>query len=119
MQLTLLGLPDAAETGLSQFDKTVRTQPIQSFSQIIKANESGTTRTIRTVCKTFEKHGSEQAGIMAPFAVFLKESPVRLTMFRGNRFNVLFWNGACVYFHRQHFKDFFKIHGTQIVFLKQ
>ena len=108
----LLGLADAAEIGLSQFDKTVRTQPIQSFSRIIKANESGTTRTIRTVCKTFEKHGSEQSGIMAPFAVFLKESPVRLTMFRGNRFNVLFWNGACVYFHRQHFKDFFKVHGT-------
>ena len=49
---------------------------------------------------------------MAPFAVFLKESPVCLTMFRGNRFNVLFWNGACVYFHRQHFKDFFEVHGT-------
>ena len=90
----LLGLADAAETGLSQFDKAVCTQPNQPVSQIIKANESEITRTISIVCKTLEKHGSEQSGIMAPFAVLPKESPGCLNMFIRNRFNVLSWNGA-------------------------
>ena len=40
---------------------------------------------IRTVCKVFQKHGSEQAVAMAPFAVHLRNSPAELTSFWGNR----------------------------------
>ena len=36
----------------------------------------------------------------------------KLTAFRGNRFNVLFWNGAAVYYHRDSFRRFFSHHGT-------
>ena len=80
--------------------------------RIVSPNESNVTRTIRTVCKAFEKHGSEQAGVMAPFAIHLKDSAVKLASFHGNRFNVLFWNGACVIHHLTHFKNFFEIHQT-------
>ena len=86
----LLGLADAAEKGLLEYDKIVRNGPLVSNCRISKSGESNTTRTIRTICKAFQKHGFEQAGAMAPFAIHLRESPVKLTTFRGNRFNVLF-----------------------------
>ena len=108
----LLGLADASENGLKSFEKAVRSEPISSFNRIISFSESGILRTIRTVCKTFQKHGSEQSGVMSPFAIFLRENPVRLTKFKGNRFNVVFWNAACVYFHHNHFMEFFRVHGT-------
>ena len=50
---------------------------------------------------------------MAAFAIHLRNSPVKLTTFSGNRFNVLFWNAACVImYHQQHFNSFFKVYGT-------
>ena len=108
----LLGLADAAEKGLLEYDKIVRNGPLVSNCRIVKSGESNTTRTIRTICKAFQKHGSEQAGAMAPFAIHLRNSPVKLTTFRGNRFNVLFWNAACVIYHQQHFNSFFEVYGT-------
>ena len=40
---------------------------------------------IRTVCRVFQKHGSEQAVAMAPFAICLRNSPAELTSFWGSR----------------------------------
>ena len=86
----LLGLADAAEKGLLEYDKIVRNGPLLSNCRISHSGEWNTTRTIRTICKAFQKHGSEQAGAMAPFGIHLWISPVKLTTFHGNRFNVLF-----------------------------
>ena len=56
----LLGLADAAEKGLNEYDKIVQNNgAIGSKVRIQKHGESGPTRTIRTVCKAFQKHGSE------------------------------------------------------------
>ena len=49
---------------------------------------------------------------MVPFALYLRNSPVKLTSFRDNRFNVLFWNATCVIYHQQHFNSFFEVYGT-------
>ena len=49
---------------------------------------------------------------MSHFAVHLRNSPVKLASFRGNRFNISFWNAACVLFHQRHFMSFFDIYGT-------
>ena len=57
-------------------------------------------------------HRSEQAGAVAPFAIHLRNSPVKLTTFCGNRFNVLFWNAACVIYHEQDFNSFFEVYAT-------
>ena len=64
-----LGLADAAEKGLLEYDKIIRNGPLVSNCRI--SGESNTTRTIRTICKAFQKHGSEQAGAMAPFGIHL------------------------------------------------
>ena len=49
---------------------------------------------------------------MAPFAIHLRNSQVKLTSFHGNRFNVLFWNAECVIYHQQHYNSFFEVYGT-------
>ena len=55
----LLGLADAAEKGLNEYDKIVQNNgAIGSKVRIQKHGESGPTRTIRTICKAFQKHGS-------------------------------------------------------------
>ena len=104
----LLTLADAAEKGLNEDDKIVQNDGVTcSKLRIQKHGESGPTRTIRTLCKAFQKHRSAQAGVMSHFAVHLRNSPVKLTSFRGNRFNISFWNPACVLFHQRHFMSFF------------
>ena len=62
--------------------------------------------------KTFQKHGSEQAGVISHFAVHLRNSSVKLAWFSGNRFNILFWNAACVLFYQRNFISFFNIYGN-------
>ena len=52
-------------------------------------------KNLRIVCKAFQKQGSEEA-------ILLNEK-YKLTAFRGNRYNVLFWNGAAVYYHQHGF----------------
>ena len=107
----LLCFPDATEKGLLESDKIVDNRSVVSNCRISKSGQSNTTRTIRTVCKVFQKHGSEQAGAMAPFSIHLRNSPVKLTSFCGNRFKVLFWNAACAIYHQDHFNSFFEIYG--------
>ena len=64
-------------------------------------NECGTYRLIRTACKAFERHGSEQVGEAAGFQAFATTNGlthIPLAKFRGNRFNIIFHNAAGIYF---------------------
>ena len=50
----LLGLADAAEKGLNEYDKIIQNDGVIGSKVIIqKHGESDPTRTIRTVCKAF------------------------------------------------------------------
>ena len=64
------------------------------------------------IWKALQKRGSEQARAMAPFAIHLRNLPVKLITFCGSRLNVLFWNAACVTYHQQHFNSFIELYGT-------
>lgn len=71
--------------------------------------ECGPIRLVRTTCKAFERRGSEKAGYPIKFAVFLKRKgicKVPLVHFKGNRFNILFYNAACVFFLRELITEF-------------
>lgn len=85
-------------------------------------NESGTLRLIRTACKAFERRGDERNGCPLQFAAYLKRKGVAncpLIHFRGNRFNVIFANGARVYKLRGHIVDFLQnVWGTPNRLLK-
>ena len=86
------------------------------LSVIDKINEflftnTGTVRLIRTACKAFQKHGSEQSGVHIHFSTFLAANyhtkRVPLASFRGNRFNILFHNGGTLYYLQCAIKEFF------------
>ena len=75
--------------------------------QIVNATEPGTVRLIRTAAKAFARGGDEKSGVYGDFMDFepllskLKESNLHhlpIVPFRGNRFNIVFFNGGFVYF---------------------
>ena len=73
-------------------------------------SESGTVLLIRTVCKAVQDRGCEKSGKPVWFREFVKATfgheCVPLAPFKGNRFNILFHNGAGVYFLREELKAF-------------
>lgn len=75
-----------------------------------KSSESGTFRLIRTICKAFEEHGSDEAGVASHFNTFLlgKGEESNLASFRGNRINIIFYNATAAFYHREHFSEFLR-----------
>ena len=75
--------------------------------------ESGTLRLIRTTCKLVQTHGLERSGRISGFYTYLTEEVrfpnATFISFRGNRFNVLFYNGGILYYLHDHLKHFFDI----------
>ena len=67
---------------------------------------------IRTTCKAVQTHGCEKSDRISDFYTFLCEefgfSNVPFIPFKGNRFNVLFYNGGILYFLYNHLKHFFE-----------
>ena len=90
----LVSLANAAEATLQTWEATINEENIQTQS-------SGTQRLIRTACKAFHHRGSEQAGCSTKFRSFLRQQriyEIPLAAFQGNRFNILFYDAAGVYF---------------------
>lgn len=111
----IVGMADQAEAALKVYDKLlfgeVKVGSVRSNRGYSKG-ESGTLRLIRTVCKAIQAKGCEKSGRPVQFQTFLlnekeiKEVP--LAPFRGNRFNITFFNGAGVYFLYNHLLEFFE-----------
>ena len=72
--------------------------------------ESGPLRLIRTVCKLVQEWGCEKSGRMVTFATFMKENHQMINLplypFLGNRFNILFVNGAGVFYLYSYLVEF-------------
>ena len=85
-------------------------------------SEPGTIRLIRTACKAFEKRGDEKSGCPLQFASYLKRKGIAnnpLIHYKGNRFNVIFANGARVFYLHTHIVDFLQnVWGTPNRLLK-
>jgi len=68
------------------------------------------------LCKAVQRHGSEQCGVYAPFSQYLRMNDITsvpLAKFKGNRFNIVFHDGAGVYYLHKHLQSFFSsIYGT-------
>ena len=66
-----------------------------------KNGESGTLRLIRTLCKAVQQRGGEKSGRMVDFDLSLEEDGITgnpLAQFKGNRFNIIFYNAGIVYY---------------------
>ena len=71
-------------------------------------SESGASRLVRTAAKALTTHGSEKAGVASYWQSFLDDVGQKnhLVTFRANRFNILFYDSAALYFHRDHLTNF-------------
>ena len=75
-----------------------------------KNGESGTHRLIRTLCKAVQIRGCEKSGRMVDFDLSLEEDGITgnpLAQFKGNRFNIIFYNAGIVYYLQKNCKIFF------------
>lgn len=110
----LVGLADCAEAAIRLWEET---------HDLVSGKFSGTQRLIRTACKAFHARGSQQAGCSHHFRAFLRNRGIvkmPLAAFQGNRFNILFYDGAGVYFLREHMTQYLTTaHGSALNLLLQ
>ena len=80
--------------------------PVFAFN----SKESCAVRLVRTASKAFHSLGSEQSGVASHFNSFLagKNDKSYHENFIGNRFTILFYNAAAVYYHREEISSFVK-----------
>ena len=108
----LVGMADTAASTLLEWETNHFEDSGKPAGPSVLANksESGTVRLIRTACKALSKHGSEQSGVFQPFTSYLTTNGVKrnpLASFRGNRFNILFYDAGALYYISSLVKAFF------------
>ena len=101
----VVGLAEQAEGALKVFDKLLYDERLVGSLAPggcgFNNSESGTSRLIRTLCKAVEEHGCEKSSRMVEFDLALAEDGIHknpLAQFRGNRFNIIFYNGGASYY---------------------
>lgn len=106
----LVALADAAAATLQQWES------LHSDENECSSG-SGTVRLIRTACKAVQKQCSQQAGCHVMFRTYLKTQGVMvfpIAKFEGNRFNIVFYNAAGIYYLRHHLIRYLEeVHHTQ------
>lgn len=96
----LAGMADAAASTLLQWEATHFSENPTGSSVLVRKSESGIVRLVRTACKALSKHGSEQSGVYQSFTTYLSSNNLPknpLATFKGNRFNILFYDAGAVY----------------------
>ena len=107
----IVGIADVAAATLVQWESAHFEQNPPVQSKFSCKSESGTVRLIRTACKALSKHCNEQCGVYQAFSSFLLARKVHknpLATFRGNRFNILFYDAGALYYIAELVKAFFK-----------
>ena len=96
--------------------------PMLPGIKILSSTESGTVRTVRTACKALAKGADDKSGCYRHWKTYLRQLNINKTYlqhFKGNRFNIIFLLGGCVYYLHQHISNFFNnVHGTPNGLLK-
>ena len=108
----MVNMAEHASESLKLVERNYNLPPV---THAICTNESGCVRLIRTSCKAFERRGDEKSGCPVQFTTYLKKKGISknpLIHFQGNRFNILFANGARIYYLHQHIGEFLKLWGT-------
>lgn len=105
----LVGLTESAEETLKLWEET-------HSEEVVKSRKcSGTQTLIRTA---FHHRGSEQAGCSTHFKTYLRQrgiSKVPLASFVGNRFNIIFYDAAGVFYLKSHMLDYLtNYHGMSL-----
>ena len=88
----------------------------------IFGSDSGTVRLVRNACKALAKGADEKSGCHRAWKTYMVNKGINqryLQNFRGNRYNVIFLLGGCVFHIHDHIFDFFhNVHGQGNALLK-
>ena len=106
----LVGIADVSSSTLLQWEATHFSEDPAGAGVLVRKSESGTVRLIRTACKAFSKHGCEQSGVYQSFTTYLLSNNITknpLLSFRGNRFNILFYDAGALYYVSPFIEKFF------------
>ena len=102
----LVNMAEEANKALKIFEKAA-TEGQNPFA--FGSSDSGAGRLTRTSCEAFHPRGSQNAGAASEFNAYLNEVGAEknwMVQFIGNRFNILFYNSAAVFFHKAHIEEF-------------
>ena len=106
----LVGLAESADKTLTLWESSLLSDDISS-----PPSSSSTQKLIRAACKSFHHRGSQQCGTSTLFCSYLKQQGIfklPLAQFVGNRFNILFYDGAGIYYLQNHMVKFIEsVHG--------
>ena len=98
----LVGMADAASSALLRWEISHFNGATDTTSCVIRRKgESGIVCLVRTACKALSKHGSEQSGVYQSFTSYLVSNGIKrnpLAPFRGNRFNILFYDAGVLFY---------------------
>ena len=73
------------------------------------SGEAGAIHLIRTACKVFQRKADQKSGCTVNFTTYIRRHGIQkvpLANFRGNRLNIIFLNGARVFYFHKHILDF-------------
>ena len=101
----------ATETGryLKEFEQLMLHENFETNFAFTSKKECGAFRLSRTSCKAYYQRGSDECGVAHYFNSLLDsrhENPY-LESYIGNRFNIVFYDAAALYFHKEAITEFF------------
>jgi hypothetical protein len=109
----LVNLADLTNTTLNKFED-LSPEECGTKTLFHKSSESGTTRLIRTSCKSFACGADEKSGCFRDFQVYTEslKQKMDLVPVRGNRFN-MFFNAGIVSYLKESIQSFLEdVHVT-------
>jgi len=119
----LVNFAEVSDKVISDYEKSILDVPIGAgakteTARFVSKEESGAIRLIRTASKCFARGADEKNGCYRDFRTFIntksideeysgKDRTSLLVPFRGNRFNIIFYNAEIVYYLSQYIKELF------------
>nr|XP_006814530.1 PREDICTED: myosin-9-like [Saccoglossus kowalevskii] len=105
----LVNMAAAASSACIEFEKEKQDQINTEKLAWYKSNQSFCFNLLYQASKGFTDEGCQKSGVYTDFGPYLEDElkeKNRLIKFEHNRFNVAFYQGAALYYHKQHISDF-------------
>nr|XP_006814531.1 PREDICTED: spindle pole body component 110-like [Saccoglossus kowalevskii] len=105
----LVNMAPAASSACIEFEKEKQDQINTEKLAWYKSNQSFCFNLLYQASKGFTDEGCQKSGVYTDFGPYLEDElkeKNRLIKFEHNRFNVAFYQGAALYYHKMHISDF-------------
>lgn len=117
----LVNFAEVSDGIIKRFEASTKEGPLGAegyteTANFTKKEESGAVRLVRTASKCLARGGDDKSGCYVDFKTFLTDKYPKkslkgshlLVPFRGNRFNILFYNSEVIFYLADDIKEFFE-----------